>query len=106
MILIYFYRFLPFSVFWYDLNTANFLINDGAVSLVFYVDGQLIGSQAASVYWTSAPNCEQTGIVSVTMFLGSFRTQDYNYEIKDQTGWTYWSGVITISANQCTTYQL
>jgi len=38
-------------VFWYDLTASTGLVNDGATSLTFYVDGQVAGSCATSVYW-------------------------------------------------------
>lgn len=45
------------EVFWYNQTTADSLIADGATALTYYVDGQVVGSSAAFVYWTGAPNC-------------------------------------------------
>lgn len=92
-------------VFWYNSSTSAALVNDGAVSLTYYVDGQIVGSSAANVYYTSAPNCNQGG-VTVEKDLGKSRSKGFSYSVKDQTGWEYYSGTVTFTANTCTTYQL
>lgn len=95
-------------VFWYDETAANGLINDGAVSLTYYVDGQIVGSSSASVYWagTSSPDCGQDGSVTVTKDLGNVKTQSYSYSVKDQTDFEYWSGTVNFNANTCTALEL
>ena len=93
-------------VFWYDQAEANFLLGDGATALTYYVNGTLVGSSAASVYWTGAPNCGQTSSVTVLIDLGSDKTKSYTYSVEDQTGVEYYSGLVTFSANTCTTVQL
>lgn len=93
-------------VFWYGEDAAEFLINDGASSLTFYVDNQIIGSSAASVYWTSAPECGQASSITVTKQLGNVKTQAYNFEVIDQTGWVYWEGTLNFNANQCISFEL
>jgi hypothetical protein len=93
-------------VFWFNQSTANDLMEDDAISLKYYVDGNLIGSSATSVYWTGAPNCDQSGAVSVTKDLGDTKTKSFTYSVKDQTGFEYWSGNIIFTANTCTAYEL
>lgn len=93
-------------VFWFDQTTAQGLLNDGAISLTYYVNGQIIGSSASNLYWTGAPTCGQDGSVTYTKDLGSFKTQSYNFSVKDQTNWEYWNGVININANFCTKMKL
>lgn len=93
-------------VFWYDQTTADSLVYDGATALTYYVDGAVAGSSAASVYWTGAPSCGQSGSVTVTKSLGNVKNLSYTYSVKDQTGFTYWSGVINFTANTCTKTQL
>jgi hypothetical protein len=44
------------AVFWYNETTSSRLINDGAISLIYYVDGEIVGSSASNVYWTGAPD--------------------------------------------------
>lgn len=94
------------EVFWYNQATADALIADGATALTYYVDGQVVGSSAASVYWTGAPDCGQSGSVTVTKALGNVKNKSYTYSIKDQTGFEYWSGVSNYTANTCTAKQL
>lgn len=93
-------------VFWYDQAMANILIDDGATALTYYVNGTLVGSSAASVFWSGAPNCGQSSSVTVVIDLGSDKTKSYTYSVKDQTGVEYFSGTVTFSANTCTTIQL
>lgn len=92
------------AVFWYNQSIANFLVNDGAVSLTYYVNGQIAGSSAANIYWTSAPNCGSA--VTIERDLGKNKSQSYSYSIKDQTGWEYWNGNVTIKGGECVKIQL
>jgi hypothetical protein len=94
------------EVFWYSQATSDALLADGATALTYYVDGQVVGSSAASVYWTGAPDCDQSGSISVKKSLGSDKTKTYTYSVKDQTGFEYWSGVTNYTANTCVATQL
>ena len=93
-------------VVWYGETAANALVADGATSLTYYVDGQIVGSGAANLYWTSAPDCGQDGSITISRDLGSVKTQSYTYSVVDQTGWEYWSGIFNFNANTCTTIEL
>ena len=94
------------EVFWYNQATADALLADGATALTYYVDGQVVGSTDASVYWTAAPDCDQSGSVTVKKSLGGDKTKSYTYSVKDQTGYEYWSGVSNYNANTCTDTEL
>ena len=93
-------------VFWYDEATSAELLNYGITALTYYVDGELIGSSAASVYWTGAPECGQNGSVGVDKFLGRTKNREYSYEILNQTGFEVWGGSITFEANTCIKFHL
>ena len=93
-------------VFWYNQATAEELLDDGVSSLTFYVDGQIVGSTAASVYWTSKPNCSDDGSITVTKELGKVKTQSYSYSVKDETGFEYWKGTVNFNANTCLSMEL
>lgn len=93
-------------VFWYDQATSQFLLNDGATSLTFYVDGQVVGSSACNVYWTGSPSCGANGSITVTKKLGPVKVRSYTYKVVDNTGWEYWSGTVDFDATKCTKYQL
>ena len=94
------------NVFWYDEETAGILVDDGAITLFYYVDGELIGSAAASVYWTSDPDCLQAGSITLVKDLGSVKTQSVNYRVQDESDWIYWEGVLNVNANTCTNVEL
>ena len=95
-------------VFWYGQVTADSLLNDGATSLTYYVDGNIVGSSAASIYWTGAtgPDCGEGGAVTVTKDLSNVKTQSYSYSVKDQTGFEYWGGTLNFNANTCLVLEL
>ena len=48
-------------VIWYDQVTSAGLIADDATALTFYINGEVVGSTATSVYWTASPDCGQNG---------------------------------------------
>ena len=94
------------TVFWYNETASTNLTADGATSLTYYVNGEVVGSGAANVYWTAAPDCGQDASITVTKSLGGSKTSAYTYSVKDQTGWEYWSGSVTFEANTCIKQQL
>ncbi|WP_417265220.1 hypothetical protein [Brumimicrobium sp.] len=93
-------------VFWYGENTANDLQLNGATTLTYYVDGQVVGSSATNVYWTAAPTCGQNSSITVTKDLGVATNRSYPYYVKDQLGVNRWSGVLNFSANTCESIEL
>lgn len=93
-------------VFWYNQSTSTFLVGDGATALTYYVNGAVVGSSAASVYFTGAPNCGQSSSITVVKDLGSDKTKSYTYSVKDQTGHEYYGGNVTITANTCLKLEL
>ena len=93
-------------VFWYNQATAQALILDNATALTYYVDGEVVGSSAASVYWTGAPNCGQAASVTVKRDLGNAKNLSYSYSVIDDTGWEYWDGIANFTANTCVDIQL
>jgi hypothetical protein len=89
------------AVLWYGQTTSTELQNDGATSLTFYVDGQVVGSTSTDVYWTSGPECGQNGSITITKDLGNAKNKSYTYSVKDQDDFEYWSGVLNFTANTC-----
>ena len=80
---------------------------DDISSLTFYVDNQVIGSYASSVFYPSAPACGQSSVVSKTLDLGKSKTKTATYMVKDDIGDEIWSGSITFDASvECTTLEL
>ena len=70
-------------LFWYGQTTSQDLVNNGAITLTFYVDNEIVGSTAANVFWTEAPKCVQR-----------------------QDGWEYWSGTVNFNAASCLRFKL
>lgn len=94
-------------VFWYNQFAANQLLADGAVALNYYVNGQFVGSQAASTYWTApGPNCDQEASITVNRNLGSNKQVAVAYEVRDQDNFLYWSGIVEFDGNICAAIQL
>jgi hypothetical protein len=93
-------------VFWYDATTSANLIDYDSMSLKFYVDGNLVGSTASSVYWNSAPNCGQNSSITVSKDLGSDKSKSANYQVKDEYDEVLWQGSVTFEANTCSKYRL
>ena len=99
-------QFLGAVVFWYDQTASDGLLADGATALTFYLNGEVIGSSAASVYWPSAPACSQNGSITAEEDLGNKKTQSYTLSVKDQTDYEYWKAVVDVDANTCTQFKL
>lgn len=93
-------------VFWYDQAASAGLIADGATALTFYLNTQLVGSSATSVYWTTAPACGQNGTITANEDLGKEKTHAYSLSVKDQTGFEYWTATVNVDGNTCTQFQL
>ncbi len=99
-------QFTGAVVFWYDQTASDGLVNDGATALTFYLNGEVVGSSAASVFWTGAPSCNQSGSITVVQDLGNVKTHAYTLSVKDQTDFEYWHSVVNVDANTCTQFQL
>lgn len=93
-------------VIWYNQAASTGLTADGATSLTYYINGQVVGSSATSVYWPGAPTCGQNGSITVTKDLANVKTQAYTLSVKDQTGFEYWNAVVNINANTCLRFEL
>jgi hypothetical protein len=95
-------------IFWYGANLSQELVDDGAISLTYYIDDQIVGSSSASVYWNgnTAPDCGQQGLLTITKDLGNVKTQAATYKIIDQDNFEYFSGVINFNANTCLAIEL
>lgn len=93
-------------VFWLNQAASLVLTADGVSSLTYYVDNKLIGSSAASVYYTEAPSCGQEASITATYDLGGLKQKTVSYLIKDEDGTTIYHGEVTFEANKCLQFQL
>lgn len=92
-------------VFWYGEEVATEK-QQWATAYTFWVDGQIVGSQAVSMYWSGAPDCGQDASITVERDLGNIKTVAAEYEIIDDTGFVVWEGVINFQANTCEAIEL
>lgn len=92
-------------VFWYGEEVA---IEKGqfATAYSFYVDGQLVGSQAVSMFWNGAPDCDQAASITATKDLGPVTSYAAEYEVIDDAGFVVWSGIVNFQANTCEALEL
>lgn len=93
-------------VFWYNQRTADSLVADQATSLTYYVDGEVMGSSATSVYWASEPDCGESGSITITKDLDNVKNLSFTYRIVDNTGFEYFGGVANFTANNCDAIEL
>jgi hypothetical protein len=93
-------------VFWYDQTASAGLIADGATTLTYSLNSQVVDSRVTSVYWTTAPLCGDNGSISITEDLGKKKTVAYTLSVKDQTGFEYWKETVNFDANTCTQFHL
>lgn len=93
-------------VFWYNQATAQALVNNGTSTLTYYVDGEIVGSGAANIYFIRTPECGSNGSITVKKKLGESKSKAYTYEVVDQDGVTVWDGVLNFDANTCLKLQL
>jgi hypothetical protein len=88
-------------VIWYDQTASDGLIADGATTLTYSLNSQVVDSRVTSIYWTAAPLCGDSGSISVTEDLGKKKTVAYTLSVKDQTGFEYWKITVNFEANTC-----
>lgn len=93
-------------VMWYGQNVSTELLDWESASLSFYVDGQVVGSTSTSVYWTGAPDCGDNASITITKDLGKSTALASTYEVVDDWGDVWWSGVINFEANTCLQLEL
>ena len=93
--------------FWYDEATSEALLDGDVSSLTIYVDNEIIGSYAASVYFTSDLDCDEQSVVRSTKNLGKSKTKTSTYKVVDDYGEEHWSGTVTYDASKsCTSIKL
>ena len=92
-------------VFWYSEATATDLVNIGSSSLTYYLNGNIIGSSATTIFFTGAPDCGAVGSVGVTGELAD-KTESVSFSVVDDLGDELWAGSVTLTANTCFALEL
>lgn len=93
-------------VFWFGQATSDSLWYDGSSTLTYTVDGTVVGTEDVNVYWTGAPDCGQSGSITVTKDLGSDKTKTFTYSVVDDLGLEIWGGNLEFTANTCWGHEL
>jgi hypothetical protein len=93
-------------VFWHNAATSDSLYYFGSDFLTYIVDGEVVGTQDINTYWTGAPDCGQSGSITVTKDLGSDRTKSFTYSVVDDLGDELWGGELIFNANTCWGHEL
>jgi hypothetical protein len=93
-------------IFWQDVDAASSWSPFGVTSLKFYVNGQYIGSCLANDYMIGLPSCSQNGQSATTLNLGKNKSSVVQVRVTDQTDYVWYDETITVSAGDCTYYQV
>ena len=94
-------------VFWNDPTTTDTLVAHKVTSLIYYVNGVMVGTSDPTIqFWVTPPECGQNASVTITESLGGATALTYPFSVNDQTGIVWWSGNVAFVANGCATYQL
>ena len=89
-------------IIWQDevlASTWNLL---SVTSLTTYVDGNLVASQAANVFFKSAPSCSSNGGMKFDINLKKNTTGKINVIIKGDDGEEYSNFFLDITSKDCT----
>jgi hypothetical protein len=93
-------------ILWYKVGVFTGLASYGVTNLSLYIDDELQGEYPVGFYSPSEPTCGTTNTMSLELNLGSEKSKEFNYEIIDQNGTVRWSGILDLSASQCSSYEL
>jgi hypothetical protein len=78
----------------------------GVTSLKTYVDGELVASQAATVYSKSEPSCSGNAGMRFDINLKKNTTGKINVIIKGDDGEEYYNFFLDITSKDCTIFEL
>ncbi len=74
--------------------------------LKFYIDGEYVGSSAASEYFTSAPSCSSSSGGKHVVDMGGNDSKTIKWSVKDEDGFEWNSGTIVLNDGDCATTYL
>jgi hypothetical protein len=93
-------------IFWQSQSNAQELGNFGITSLTFTVNGNIVGSMAANVYFNAVPSCGNTGGVNANINLGQSSSKSVLWKATDQDGDLVYEETATVQADGCLQVQL
>jgi hypothetical protein len=94
-------------VFWNNATTADTLVAHKVTSLIYYVNGVMVGTSDPTIqYWATPPDCGDNASITVTEPFNGVSSLTYSFSVNDQNGIVWWNGTVTFVANGCSSYQL
>lgn len=75
-------------------------------SLTTYVDGEIVASQKASIYFTSEPNCTSNGGMKFDVNLQKNKSGRINTIVKGDNGVEYYNEFIDVVTTDCNKLEL
>ncbi len=99
-------QFSGSAVLWFNQAASTGIQNNGGDTLNVYLGGQLVETLPSTVFWSSKPNCGQSGIIQFNRDLQTSKIKAISYSVRDQNGWVYWSGLLDFNANKCKIFEL
>jgi len=99
-------EYLGYGLFWFDKTTSDSLMDYGARILTVYIDNVKKDDISVSEYCTAEP--EYLGVCgTITQIdLGKNMAKSVTYSIKDQDNYEWFTGTLTIIANDVSKKQL
>jgi hypothetical protein len=93
-------------VIWYDQTTAKALLAAHVTALILYLDGLFIPVTQEIIGYTQAPECNQSGSISLGEWLDRAKNKTSTLIVSDQDNNVYWNELVNFSGNTCTKVQL
>ena len=94
-------------VFWFNEETSRNLLDDGAETLTFYVDNEVVATSTVDdVFWETAPSCDDSTAITANVLISNKRYK-IEIKVKDQTGFVYYYDFTnTINPLSCNAIQV
>ncbi|HQE78236.1 MAG TPA: hypothetical protein PLV38_03750, partial [Bacteroidales bacterium] len=99
-------EYLGYGLFWFDKTTSDSLIEYGASILTVYIDNVKKDVISVSEYCTAEPEYLGDCGTITQIDLGKDMTKSVTYSIKDQDNYEWFTGTLTIIANEESKKQL
>jgi len=88
--------------FYHTQETCEHLIADGVTNVKLYVDGVFKDAMSPYVQFGYVPECGHDETMNMDNYgLGNYKSQTFNYDIKDQNGIVLEQGTFEIEGNKC-----
>ncbi len=88
-------------VFWQNEQDAIDANTFGVNVLKFYIDGEYVGSTAASEYFSSAPGCDGNSGGKHVVDLNGNESKTIKWSVKDEDGFEWNNGTVVLNDGDC-----